>query len=205
MKAPTRLYGVVLAALFTAVVGCAGRPSQPPQLLVLTPLVGGTDGPGRASAALPGLVVGPIDLPAYTERAQVLILTNAAEMHASTTARWAEPLDENFSRVLVDNLSRLLGTGQITTLGGVQTQATVQITVEVTEFVTTDTGQARLTAYWQVLGDGGHALLAHEKLQYEAAVEGGDYPARAAALSTALAALSRDIAGAVRRIASHTE
>lgn len=205
MKSRTGLYGVVAAVCLSSLSGCAVRPSAPAQLLVLSPLAADPGVAARAGTDLPGLVVGPIVLPAYTERAQVLILKHAGEMHASATARWAEPLDQNFSRVLVDNLSRLLGSGRITTLGGARTPTGLQVTVEVTEFVTTDAGEARLTAYWQVLGEGGHAVLAHAKSHYAEAFAGDDYRARAGALSAALAALSRDLAAAIQRVAPRPE
>lgn len=202
-------YAVLMLASLSSTTGCAGRRPPPAQLLMLTPLTSASMDnpapsvrmPGRAPAPVPALVIGPIDLPAYTERSQVLRLHEQSELQAAVTARWAEPLEENFSRVLVENLSRLLGTGQVTSLGGVQARSALQVTVEVTEFVATDTGQATLTAYWRVLGESGRALLASNKTRYQEAATGADYPALVAAMSRTVAALSRDIARAVRGLA----
>lgn len=191
---------MVVAVLCALATGCTIRASSPKQLLVLSPLSDASLPQATGAAAMPALVVGPINLPAYTARAQVLVLKNESEMQASASARWAEPVDESFSRVLVENLSRLLHTGRVAALGGVQAPESLQVAVEVTEFITTDAGQARLTAFWQVLGGGGRTVLAQDKMHYAAPISGEDYSARAAALSQALAALSRDIAGAVQRV-----
>jgi len=181
-----------------AVAGCAVKPAQPVHWLVLSPLAPVTEHTVPAARRDTAVLVGPIDLPAYTDRAQLLVLRNQSEMQTMPAVRWAEPLGQNFSRVLVENLSRLLATGQVTTLGGIQTPGSVQLAIEVTEFVTTVEGEARLTAYWRVLGAGGREVHAADKTHYVEALEGSDGPARASALSRALAALSRDLAEAVR-------
>ena len=188
--------------------GCVVRSTPPAQLLVLVPLASAAQGTAATSMKpselgperVPALVIGPIDLPAYTERAQVLTLHGESELRAAVSARWAEPLDQNFSRVLVENLSRLLGTHEVTTLGSVHAPTALQITLEVTEFVVTDAGFAGLTAYWRVLGDGGRKVLASDKTHYQEPTNGSDFPALVAAMSRALAALSRDIALALQRI-----
>ena len=185
---------------FVLANGCAVQPSRPTQLLVLAPLATAPTAT-VARAARPALVIGPINLPAYSERPQVLTLHDESELLVAEAARWAEPLDKNFSRVLVENLSRLLGTDSIATLGALQSPASLQITVEVTEFVVTDAGQARLTAYWRVLGNGGRQILASHKTHYQEEAVGRDYPALVGAMSRALAALSRDLALAVEPFA----
>ncbi len=190
----------MLAIVSTLAVGCAVGVASPTQLLVLTPLTDTAPREEPSAVTLPLLIVGPVALPAYTDRTQFLVLKSAAEMQAAATARWAEPLDEGVSRVLVENLSRLLHTGRVATLGRAQAADSLQVTVEVTEFITTASGQAQLTAFWQVLGDDGRTVLAQDKTQFTAAMADTDYPAQATALSEALAALSRAIADAVREI-----
>lgn len=199
MTGPARIrfLGCLLALL--AAGGCGVRSSPPPQLLVLAPLAHDVPVAAPLPASFAGLVVGPVDLPDYSEHTHLVILRNDSEMQVIPLTRWAEPLAANFSRVLVENLSRLLGTGQIATLGGVQAPASLQVTVEITEFVTTDAGQARLTAYWRVLGDGGRRVLASDKSSYVEAVAGSGHAAHAAALSRTIAALSEDLARAVRK------
>ena len=110
----------MLAIVSTLAVGCAVGVASPTQLLVLTPLTDTAPREEPSAVTLPLLIVGPVALPAYTDRTQFLVLKSAAEMQAAATARWAEPLDEGVSRVLVENLSRLLHTGRVATLGRAQ-------------------------------------------------------------------------------------
>jgi uncharacterized protein len=191
-------YGLLLAGLFIT-GGCAVRSVQPTQLFMLAPLARTMAGEA-ARGESPPLVIGPIDLPAYTNRLQVLTLRHDTELVAATSARWAEPLDKNFSRVLIENLSRLMGTQAIATLGGLASPASLQVTLEVTEFIATEAGQANLTAYWRVLGGGGRQILVSRKTHYEEAAQGTDYPALVGAMSRTLAALSRDLAQALSAI-----
>ena len=190
--------GLVLAGALTA---CVSGSAAPPQLLVLAPLAAA--GTPSAPAMLPPVVVGPIELPAYTTHTQVLVLADGGEMQALPGLRWAEPLEAMFSRVLIEDLSRLLGTARIATLGGAQTPATLQLRVEVTEFVTTNAGEALLTAYWQVLGDGGRSVLDQGKTTASQVLSGTAHAARVAALNDVLATLAGELADAVRRQPAH--
>ena len=191
---PGFLWGLCLALHS----GCAIRSTAPPQLLVLTALVA----PAVVNDTSPGVVVGPISLPAYADRAQFLILKGDSEMVGAENARWVEPLAQNFSRVLVEDLSRRLATGRITSLGAAAAADSLQIALEVTDFVTTQTGEARLTVYWRILSVDGRQVLASHKSSYSESVAGNDYPAWAAAMSRMLAALSADLASAIRQAAT---
>ncbi|MGD9601855.1 MAG: membrane integrity-associated transporter subunit PqiC [Gammaproteobacteria bacterium] len=185
---------VVVGILFAA---CAGQPASPPRWLVLAPLAPVATTPMTGD---PAVIVGPVDLPAYTDRASLFVLHADTELRALPDARWAEPLARNVSRVLVENLSRVLGSGEVTTLGGAARPDSLQVAVEITEFVTTEEGAAELTAVWRVLGDGGRAVLASGKIRHVDPGTGREHAAHAAALSRALAALSHEIGAALRAL-----
>lgn len=185
-----------LIALLSLLAACGFGRARPVQFFVLAPLTETPAAiPERSDAPL--LVVGPIEMPPYTARPQFLTRKNEYELKLAESARWAEPLADNFTRVLVEDLSLLLGPGNVTTLlAGSSAQASHQVVVEVTEFIATDAGEARLIAYWRILGDGGRAILKRGKAQHTAPAAGTDYPSLVAALGQTVAALSRDIAAA---------
>lgn len=190
-----------IAGLLLMAGGCAVTPAPPVQWLVLAPLSAPATSQGAAAAG-PDVIVGPVDLPAYTARAPLLLLRNEAEMEAVADARWAEPLDSSVTRVLVENLSRLLATGRVSTLGGDEHAGGAQVAIEITEFVTTTDGEARVTAYWRVLADGGRTVRHAARSRLVEPVAAGGAVEHALALSRALATLSGDIAAAIRATAT---
>ena len=55
------------------------------------------------------LGVGPVRLPGYLDRREIVTRVAQSRFDVSENDRWAEPLDENFTHVLAQNLSVLLG------------------------------------------------------------------------------------------------
>src|SRR3954454_16512640 len=77
--------------------GCSLRGQPPPtHLYVLTAL------PQSERAATPGIAssdilgVGPVTLPQYTDRAQIVTGSTNPELNRAPFEQWAEPLDTNF-------------------------------------------------------------------------------------------------------------
>ncbi len=67
------------------------------------------------------------------------------------TERWAEPLLENFTRVLAENLSRQLGTAHISIEPSrSRGEIDFRVTADVLQFGADDTGCVILIAYWHV-------------------------------------------------------
>ena len=79
-----------------------------------------------------GLGIGPIKFPGYLDRPQLVTRVSQNRFAVAENDRWAEPLEENFSRVLSQNLSILLQTDRIVAYPWVRSQQpTYQVQVEV--------------------------------------------------------------------------
>jgi uncharacterized lipoprotein YmbA len=75
--------------------------------------------------------LGPVTFPEYLNRPQVVVRGSRNQLQMAEFARWAEPLVENFSRVLAENLSSLLATNHITLYGSKRSMPTnYQVTVD---------------------------------------------------------------------------
>ena len=59
------------------------------------------------------LGIGPIKFPGYLDRQEIVVRSAQNRLMFLSTDRWAEPLQENFSRVLSENLALLLDTDLI--------------------------------------------------------------------------------------------
>jgi uncharacterized lipoprotein YmbA len=195
-RAWTRPGGAILGlALLLITVGCAE--TQPTRFYTLS----GLHTPAEASRSLPGgqvVGVGPVSLPDYLDRPQIVTRTAANQVSLGEFDSWIEPLVTMVPRILTDNLSALLGTDEVVTIPQRRSiDFAYQVEVEVSRFDFDATGRAVLDARWHVLDgrersvDRGRATLS------ERASNPNDYGAIAAAMSRALGALSEQIADAI--------
>jgi uncharacterized lipoprotein YmbA len=189
------LTSAILATLLT-LAGCAD--SQPTRFYTLSPLA---DAPGGTPpATLPDITVGigPVTLPPYLDRPQLVTRAGGNRMVLADFDSWVEPLQGMFARVLAENLALLLDTDDVLLLPqGRPIRFDYQVEVEVTRFDVDESGNAVLDARWWVLGRDGEKLLRSGRSTISEPTAVGDYTASAAALSRALGAMSKEIAQAI--------
>ena len=152
------------------------------------------------------LGVGPVVVPKYLDRPQIVTRTSKNELHFAEFDQWGGRFEDNFTRALAENLSFLLSTDRVSVYPWkASTPVDYQITVELIHFEGYAAGRTDLAARWSVIsGDGREVFLMTRSSFSElarrsaASPEGGqDYEAFVAAMSRALGNLSRDIAAAV--------
>jgi uncharacterized lipoprotein YmbA len=166
---------------------------------------GGSPGhaPAAGSTGAQGVMygLGPIKVPAYLDRNEIATRVSPSEIKYSVTDYWAEPLQANVSRVLLQNLSALLDTDRIATYPwGTNAKVDYQMQVELLRFERDASGQASLSARWGIrAGTGGKFLIIKDANVMRAAM-GRSTGDAVAALSGALGELSQQIADAVRRL-----
>lgn len=191
--APGRLLVLSMSLLLTA---CGLTPARQPHLYGLAA------GTASAQASWPEdaplIAVGPIDLPDYVRRAQILTLADEVEYRASTTGRWAEPLESAVTRVVVENIAGALGTGQVASLAAAPAGDRLQVTLQITDFVATEAGEIRLVAFWRVLSADGRRPLAGARFAHREPLAGSGDAAVANAMSQALAALTPELVQALQ-------
>ena len=100
------------------------------------------------------LGIGPIKFPGYLDRQQFVTRISQNRFAVAENDRWAEPLEENFSRVLSQNLSILLQTDRIVAYPWERNQRpTYQVQVEVLRFEPNAEQLVELWARWIILDD----------------------------------------------------
>jgi uncharacterized lipoprotein YmbA len=171
-------------------------------LYTLTPLPS-TDSV-RPVAVTQGLAigVGPVELPQYLNRPEVVTGNTPTELQSETFSQWAEPLETNFARILAENLAILLTTERVAMYpwkGPVPID--YQVVVEVTQFLGEPGGQVSLAAFWRIVGANGRDVLVSRATRYSEPVGGRGYDALATAMSRTVATLSQDIAAALTTLA----
>ena len=204
MTAFTRLAASLLAVSWLGAAGCSFLSPQPDpsRFFTLTPLPEAMAHQRVAASEFAGVTygLGPVQLPAYLDRNAIATRVSLTEVTYSTHDLWAEPLQTNVRRVLVENLSALLGTDRIVVYPWLTTvKVDYQVAIDIVRFEDTATG-TQLTARWQIVdGHTGAPLLLRET-DLVGTAGGHDAKASVAALSSAVGDLSRDIAAALRQL-----
>ena len=183
---------LTLAVSVLVVSGCSTGP--PARLYVLTSLPRTESVPLATGEREMSIGVGPVELPQYVNRPQVVTGQHTSELHSAASAQWAEPLQDGFTRALAENLSLLLATDRVALFPWKTFVPEYQVAVEVTHFLGQTGGEVSLVALWSILDKGGREALVSKKSSFREATGSSEYEALAAAMSRTVAALSRDIA-----------
>jgi uncharacterized lipoprotein YmbA len=144
------------------------------------------------------LGIGRITLPELLNRPQIITRTSANKVRMADFSQWAEPLEKSIPRVLSENLSRLTGTDQVSVYPWpTQMELDLRVEIAVIQFESDTDGEVSLVARWRlILGNGSQAhplqVSTHSETAADRSIE-----ALVAAMSRALASLSRDIASAI--------
>jgi len=147
------------------------------------------------------ICVGPVMIPKYLDRPQIVTTTKTSELKLAEFDRWAEPFKDNFSRVLTENLSEALETDRVTVFPRESAASSdYQIIVTVIRFDGESGGNAVLSVRWSIFGGGGKKELFTKKTDISEPTGAQGYEALVSAQSRAIAGLSKEIAGAIKSL-----
>lgn len=145
--------------------------------------------------------IGPVTLPEYLDRPQILTRSSSNRLDLADGHRWAEPLTENVTRVLTENISTLLRTDRVAAHPWKRSQAVdFQVRVQVVQFDAGPEGAVSLVARWSVQGRNGTELAPARRSSFSVPAAAGNFDALVAAHSEAVVRLSRDIAAELTRL-----
>jgi len=144
--------------------------------------------------------IGPVNIPDYLERPQILSRTSQNELYIDEFNRWAGSLENDIARVLSGNLSTLLSEEHVSVLTSMPAAAVeYRIMLNVTRFDIMPDNTFLLKTQWRILGKDEKKLLMRESYLSEQ-IDGKDYGTRVATMSRVVEMLSRDIAEAVKQL-----
>lgn len=199
-RPPLKSVILTLAPLLVVLGGCASTP--PTSFYVLNHLHS-SKAEQQAAATEHGLAigVGPVELPQYLHRPQIVTRGSDNKLHLSEFDRWAEPLERNVPRILAENLSVLLSTDRVAVFPWEKsTPIDYQVAVKLTRFEVNLGGESSLVARWSVMGAKGKEVLMTRRSSFRELADGQDYEAAVSAMSRTLADLSREIAAEIKAV-----
>jgi uncharacterized lipoprotein YmbA len=149
-----------------------------------------------------GLGVGPIRMPLYLDRSDIVTRGSQNEVQIAVFAQWAGPLQENFSRVLAENLSVLLATDRVAVFPFARsTETDYNVTVYITRFDGMLGDQAHLRARWAILDNKRKKTLFEKHTIVSEPTKDDSMESLIGAKSSTVAELSRQIAEAIKALA----
>lgn len=144
------------------------------------------------------VAVGPVTVPDYLNRPQIVTRTGPTGVQLDEFERWAGSLEQDVSRVLAENLSVLLSPDNVTVVRWLRESSTFpagyRVVVDVNRFDGDPGKSVFLTARWSVRGEQQGKILSAGESNITEPVAGQEYNALVEAMSRALAALAREIA-----------
>jgi uncharacterized protein len=184
---------------------CACATSPPSNFYLLTPLPAAESPPSTERRAdHPALGVGPIKLPAYLDRSEIVTRSGANALKLADFDRWGEPVADTFMRALAANLALLVNTKQVSLFPWPQyVPVDYQVVVEADRFDVGPDGQAVLVAHWYVLGGQEGKVLHFGSTVITEPSATKDYASVIAAMSRAVAQLAREIATSLKGLPAY--
>jgi uncharacterized lipoprotein YmbA len=150
-----------------------------------------------------GILVGPVRMALYLDRSDIVIRDSQNQIRLAEFSLWAGPLQENFSRVLAENLSVLLGTQSVGIFPGTSRGMLFDfnVTVNLTRLDGIPGEKADLRARWGILDKNRKDMLFENHSVLSQPTKDDSLEALIAAESRLLAELSREIAEAIKTLA----
>ncbi len=157
------------------------------------------EAPATTGGAALSLGVGPVTLPSYVDRAELVYQSGPNEFAVPTNARWAGSLRDNITQVLAADLGRLLGGRELLAYPWpAGSPPGTEVAIDIRQFHGISGNDAVLDFSWQLLGRNGPTSGRYSASLREP-IHGDGYAAVVAAESRLLARAAEEIARTVRR------
>jgi len=180
--------------------------SKPSHFYSLIPVRGMTGDFHNEPLSHVAIGIRTLKLPEYLLRDQLVTRTASDEIILSEHNRWAEPLEENFKRVLIEDLSKDIPTNNVFLFPAKDTSVTnYQILLEITQFELQKNNTVVLSARWSITKGEAVVFLMDKQSSFTEQISderGERYESIVAGMSRLTGKLSEEIAAEIRRMAN---
>ena len=176
----------VLLLLALILAGCGSSKDQYFRL--------SADGPALLGSSGIAVGVGPVTLPAYIDRSELVFMTSANEMQVPSKVYWAGTLQDNFVRTLATDVGRRLGSANVVPFPwGANVKQRYQVVVDVRQFHAVSGGEAVLEVAWRVQSPEDQQVLRRQNASFHEKIVGDGYEPVVAAESKLVEELAEAI------------
>ena len=190
MKILPFVRAVLLLVAATAFTACGGGTQKYYRLE--------SDGPAPTGTTGLSVGVGPVALPGYVDRAELVFQSGPNEFQVPADAHWTGSLKENISRVLAADLGRRLHSGNVLAFPWNPTaKLRYQIAVDVSQFHAISGQGAILEVAWRILTPDGTSTIRRGNGLYHEPIVGDGYGPVVTAENNLLAQLADAMAASL--------
>ena len=186
---------IAAAASFVLLCACSSAPAT--RYYALSPTA---QAPARRAAPV-AVVITDVRLPQYLDRSQIMTRGGEHRLQVSEYELWAGNLREDMTRVLAENLGRLLESERVISAPhNLRLNPDYRVEVEVQRFERESGGRVGLSARWWLTQGSDAALLESSSatLLGEPLGENAPYDAVVASMSSVYGELAQSIARSIR-------
>ena len=192
-----RAHWIAVVAIAVSLAGCLS--SAPATRLYLLAPVTEPEAAGRAAKPVT-LSIREIRLPQYLDRPQIVTRDSGHRLQIAEFDQWGGNLREDMTRILAENLGRLLGSDRVFSAPhNVLLQPDYRVELEVLRFEREPGGQVRLAARWWLARGTDATLLLSREAAFSGTPHADSYDALVAAMSTVYGKLAGAIADSIRQ------
>jgi uncharacterized lipoprotein YmbA len=191
----------LILAVLLFFVGCVSM-TPPVKFYTLTPMAAPPhkNGPGGDKQNV-AVGVGPLTFPKILDRPQIVTRISPNRLHVAEFYRWGGSLREDFLTVLTANLALLLDSNRVAAYPwGAYLNPSLRLFLDVHCLDGTLGKLVALDVTWTITGPKIDQILLMRRSRLTERVIGGDYEDLVAAKSRILAALSREMAQAIKNL-----
>ncbi len=182
--------------------GCLGGASAPTSFYMLSSL-SPSQGTTATASADAGIRIGlaTVVVPEYLNRNEIVVNLDDTVYQLAEFDQWAEPLSDNLTRVLAENLTNLLHTETIRVFlsSDSSIQPDYRLEVDLMRLDGNLAEQVTLVVQWALLEAEEEELILMRRSQYQEQAMDNTYKALVLAKSQTIEKLSSDIAVAIKK------
>ena len=193
---------VAIMICWLALAGCLGGPSGPTNFYMLSPL--SPTQAGTSAATAEGRIrigLATVVIPEYLNRNEIVFNLDNTVYQLAEFNQWAEPLNDNLTRVLAENLTNLLHGDSIDVFLASDSSipADYRLEVDVLRLDGNLGGQVVLISQWALLETEQDNLILMRRAEYQEPAADNTYKGLVLANSRTIERLSRDMAAAIKK------
>lgn len=160
-----------LALLIVLIAGCSGSPKIDTQYYLLMPdirRVSAENEKQSTNIKTQVIILNRIGLATYLDQQGIVLLTDRHQIKVAHYHRWAEPLDQNIYRFMLETLSAHASKYQYHKKSGSSDHmSNLELSVEFDQFNGTSKGDALVAGNWQLRDTSQNTLIISESFYYD--------------------------------------
>ncbi len=152
-----------------------------------------------ASASGLSVAIGPVTLPSYIDRSEIVFASGPNEFQIPSNALWIGSLQENIARTVASDLGHLLGSSNVRASREAGFKPRYRVALDLRQFHGISGQEAILDLSWRIQDGASGETLSRHSANFREPIIGDGYDSLVAAESRLLAQAATAIAQSLRR------